>query len=159
MFSFRLQGLLYKKLKTLKRAVFEKEFHFSFTQSFWSILFLYQFIDCFFWTAKKYRAGFHKDIPKFDHPYLSIWSPFSVYWRYCSTESGSEIYQYLQIPVKPLICSHPLRRGHKFPMVLTTSYPLTSQLKIEICFVFLFQITSKVVSLQRIVHRFLEAHI
>ena len=165
MFSFRHQGLLHKKLKTLKRAVFEKEFHFSFTPSFWSILFLYQFIDCFFWTAKNIGLISTK---VYQNLTILTW----VYDRHSRfidvtvllkvARKSTNIHKYLWShwsAHKSVLIHHPLRRGHKFPMVLTTSYPLPSQLKIEICFVFLFQITSKVVCLQRIVHRFLEAQI
>lgn len=166
MFSFRHQGLLHKKLKTMKRAVFEKEFHFSFTPSFWPFYFCT--------SLSTISSGLQKNIGLISTKiYQNLTILTWVYDRHSRfidvtvllkvARKSTNIYKYLwshwSAHKSVSLIHHPLRRGHKFPMVLTTSYPLTSQLKIEICFVFLFQITSKVVSLQRIVHRFLEAQI
>lgn len=165
MFSFRHQGLLHKKLKTMKRAVFERNFifpsHHHFDQSY------------FCTSLSTVSSGLQKNIGLISTKiYQNLTILTWVYERHSRfidvtvllkvVRKSTNIYKYLWshwFAHKSILIHHPLRRGHKFPMVLTTSYPLTSQLKIEICFVFLFQITSKVVSLQRIVHRFLEAHI
>ena len=164
MFSFRHRGLLHKKLKkpwkgpSLKRNfIFLSHHHFDqsyFCNGFPTFSSWLQNIGL---NSTKIYQNLIILTRVYDHlRFINVTVLLKV------VRKSTNIYKYLWShwsAHKSVLIHHPLRRGHKFPMVLTTSYPLPSQLKIEICFVFLFQITSKVVSLQRIVHRFLEAQI
>lgn len=165
MFSFRHQGLLHKKLKK----ILEKGRLWKGISSFFHTIIL---INLIFVTVSRLFLPDCKIWGWIPQRYTRIWLSLPEYMTICGLLTLLFCWKWLgnlpifintceaiNLLIKSVLIHHPLRRGHKFPMVLTTSYPLPSQLKIEICFVFLFQITSKVVSLQRIVHRILEAQI